>query len=51
MRIPSSLRLILGTWVAALLGALAGRTLAEATGPHADPQQSPLPAAAQVGAP
>jgi hypothetical protein len=47
MRIPSSLRLILGTWVAALLGALAGRTLAEATGPHAPPS----PAAAQVGAP
>ena len=50
MRIPSSLRLILGTWVAALLGALVGRTLAEASGPYSL-AQSPLPAAAQVGAP
>ncbi len=47
MRIPSSLRLILGTWVAALLGALAGRSLAEFSGPA---EQGSAPAAAQVGA-
>lgn len=31
MRIPSSLKLIAGMWIAALLGALAGRSLAEAS--------------------
>jgi hypothetical protein len=46
MRIPSSLRLILGTWVAALLGALAGRSLAEFSGP-AHPGAEAV--AAQVG--
>jgi len=29
MRVPSSLKLIAGMWIAALLGALAGRSLAE----------------------
>ena len=29
MRIPPSLKLIAGMWIAALLGALAGRSLAE----------------------
>ena len=31
MRIPSSVKLVAATWVAALLGALAGRSLAEST--------------------
>jgi hypothetical protein len=30
-RIPSSVRLVIATWVAAVLGALAGRSLAEGT--------------------
>jgi len=30
MRVPSSVKLVAATWVAALLGALAGRSLAEA---------------------
>jgi hypothetical protein len=29
MRIPSSIKLVAGMWIAALLGALAGRSLAE----------------------
>jgi hypothetical protein len=29
MRIPSSAKLVVATWLAALLGALAGRSLAE----------------------
>jgi hypothetical protein len=41
MRIPPSLKLMAGMWIAALLGALAGRTLAEASSMHA-------PAAARV---
>jgi len=32
MRVSSSLKVILSTWLAALVGALAGRVLAEATG-------------------
>jgi hypothetical protein len=32
MRMPSSLRLVIATWIAALVGALAGRSLAEASG-------------------
>jgi hypothetical protein len=35
MSISSSLRLVVATWIAALLGALAGRSLAEASGPSA----------------
>jgi hypothetical protein len=38
MRIPLSLKLVIATWIAALLGALAGRSLAEVssdTGAHA----------------
>ena len=31
MRVASSFKLIMATWVAALLGALVGRTLAEAS--------------------
>jgi len=31
MRIPSSLKVIAGMWIAALLGALAGRSLAQAS--------------------
>jgi hypothetical protein len=31
MRVPSSLKVILCTWIAALVGALAGRGLAEVT--------------------
>ncbi len=31
MRLPSSLKLVVATWIAALFGALAGRTLAEAS--------------------
>ncbi len=31
MRIPSSAKLVLATWLAALLGALAGRSLAESS--------------------
>jgi hypothetical protein len=41
MRISPSLKLMAGMWIAALLGALAGRTLAEASSMHA-------PAAARV---
>jgi hypothetical protein len=29
MRVPSSLKLVIATWLAALVGALAGRSLAE----------------------
>ena len=32
MRMPSSLKLVAATWIAALLGALAGGMLAEASG-------------------
>jgi len=35
MRIPSSLKLMAGMWIAALLGALAGRSLAEVSTTHA----------------
>jgi hypothetical protein len=31
MRVPSSLKLVVATWIAALVGALAGRALAEAS--------------------
>ena len=31
MRIPSSAKLVVATWLAALLGALAGRTLAQSS--------------------
>jgi hypothetical protein len=31
MRIPSSAKLVVATWLAALLGALAGRSLAESS--------------------
>ena len=34
MRIPPSLKLIAGMWIAALLGALAGRSLAEVSSTH-----------------
>jgi hypothetical protein len=32
MRMPSSLKLVIATWIAALLGALAGHSLAEGYG-------------------
>jgi hypothetical protein len=38
MRVPSSLKVILSTWLAALVGMLAGRVLAEATGASHGPQ-------------
>jgi hypothetical protein len=41
MRIPPSLKLIAGMWIAALLGALAGRSLAEVSSAR-------TPAAARV---
>jgi hypothetical protein len=31
MRVPHSLKLVVATWIAALFGALAGRTLAQAS--------------------
>ncbi len=34
--LPSPLRLLVGTWVAAILGALAGRTLADHAGTFHD---------------
>jgi hypothetical protein len=32
MRMPSSLKLVVATWIAAVVGALAGRSLAEGGG-------------------
>ncbi len=54
MRIPSSVRLVLATWIAALLGALAGRSLAEASAqparaPHAS-EAVPAPPADRAAA-
>jgi hypothetical protein len=49
MRVPSSFKLIIATWVAALLGALVGRTLAE--GSHEPPHAAASSAVVQtVGA-
>ena len=45
MRIPSSFKLIACTWIAALLGALAGRTLAEVSGVHVRDASEPPPGA------
>jgi hypothetical protein len=41
MRIPPSLKLIAGVWIAALLGALAGRSLAEASSASARDVEAP----------
>jgi hypothetical protein len=40
MRVPSSLKFVVATWIAALLGALAGRALAEASVGGAQVSQS-----------
>jgi hypothetical protein len=40
MRLPSSLKLVVSTWIAALLGALAGRALAEASSAGAQVSQA-----------
>jgi hypothetical protein len=40
MRVPSSLKLVVATWIAAILGALAGRALAEASSGTAQVSQS-----------
>jgi hypothetical protein len=48
MRIPSSLKLLAGMWIAALLGALAGRSLAEAS--NAPAGQAVAPPTDWVGA-
>jgi hypothetical protein len=39
MRLPASLKLVVATWIAALVGALAGHALAKATTvtPHGTP--------------
>jgi hypothetical protein len=47
MRIPPSLRLIAGMWIAALLGALAGHSLAETS---SAPARDLEPHRAHVGA-
>jgi hypothetical protein len=47
MRIPLALKLIAGMWIAALLGALAGRSLAETSSAPAHVLEPPR---AQVGA-
>jgi hypothetical protein len=47
MRIPPSLKLLAGMWIAALIGALAGRSLAEVS--SAPARGGFLPAAARVG--
>jgi hypothetical protein len=39
MRVPSSLKLVVSTWIAALLGALAGRALAEVSSASAQVSQ------------
>jgi hypothetical protein len=46
MRIPFSLKLIAGMWIAALLGALAGRSLAEVS---SAPSYSSGPSTDKVG--
>jgi hypothetical protein len=49
MRVPSSLKVILSTWIAALVGALAGRVLAEATGDtHGAAHPAPVVTSAQT---
>jgi hypothetical protein len=40
MRVSSSLKLVVSTWIAALLGALAGRALAEASSANAQVSQA-----------
>jgi hypothetical protein len=45
MPFSSSLRLVVATWIAALAGALAGRALAEASGPTR--QSAPATVAAE----
>jgi hypothetical protein len=47
MRIPSSLKLIAGMWIAALLGALAGRSLAEVS--SAPSRGASVPSTDKVG--
>jgi hypothetical protein len=39
MRLPASLKLVVATWIAALVGAIAGHALAEAT--STTPQGTP----------
>lgn len=41
MRVPPSLKLIAGMWIAALLGALAGRSLAETSSAPARDVEAP----------
>ena len=43
MRIPSPLKLLAGVWIAALLGALAGRSLADVSSVQLRGLLSPLP--------
>jgi hypothetical protein len=47
MRIPPSLKLLAGMWIAALIGALAGRSLAEVS--SAPSRDGFSPATARVG--
>ena len=42
MRLPPSLKLIVATWIAALVGALAGRVLAEASNATARGTRAPV---------
>jgi hypothetical protein len=49
MRLPSSLKLVVATWIAALLGAFGGRTLAEATSAAPPPEHARATVAAEHG--
>ncbi len=49
MRVPSSLRLVIATWIAAVFGALAGGALAEASRGGA-PMSQPGPSAPRSAA-
>jgi hypothetical protein len=40
MRVPPSVKLVVATWIAALLGALAGRSAAEAFGAPLEQQHT-----------
>ena len=50
MRVPSSVKLVIATWIAALLGALAGRFAAEAFGAPLDQQHTNASIATRVEA-
>jgi hypothetical protein len=49
MRVPAWVKILLSTWIAALVGALAGRGLAEATaGAHASDRHAPAVTSVQA---